>query len=120
MDCCDSLLLALWAFCFAEDTNLFHQNLIDNFLIIVNLHAVLVCYVRIGLALPLISNFIPVGYKWYVKEHVVFEYCCAWRGFKDCMIGRANGLCCVVKQDIHVIVGYRLGHIEFRGAQHLC
>ncbi len=91
-NCPDSQwLFAVWVFCFAEDTVLFHQNLIANLF---------------GLVLPIISNFIPVSYKWYVKKHVVSKYCCAWRGFKDCMIGRTNAPCRVVKEDINFIGGY--------------
>ncbi len=89
-----------------EDTMLLHQNLIANLVIIINLCAVLACCVEIRFALPIISNFVPVGYKWYVEEHVVSKYCCAWRGFKDCVIGRENGSCRVFKDDINVIGGY--------------
>jgi hypothetical protein len=99
-------LFAVWAFCFVEDNILLHQNLIANLVIIINSRAVLRCCVKIGLALPIISNYIPVGYKRDVKEHVASKYCHAWRGFKDCVIGRANGPCRIVKEDINVIGGY--------------
>jgi hypothetical protein len=105
--CCDSpWLFAVWAFCFAEDASLLHQNLIANLVIIINLHAVLVCCVKIGLVLPVISNFVPVSYKQDVKKHIVSKYFCTWRGFKNFVIGRVNGPCCVVKEDINVIEGY--------------
>jgi hypothetical protein len=92
MDCCDSpWLFAVWAFCFAEDTFFCQQNLIANFVIIVDLLAVLACHVKISLALPIISYFVPVGYERNVKEHVASNYCHAWSGFKDCVIGRVNG-----------------------------
>jgi hypothetical protein len=104
MDCCDSQwLFATWAFCFAEDTFPCQQNRIANFVIIVNLLAVLACRVKISLALPIISYFVPVGYEWNVEEHGTSKYCRAWKGFKDCVIGRLNGPCCVVKEDIDVI-----------------
>jgi hypothetical protein len=104
---------AIWAFCFAENTFFCQQNLIANFVIIVNLLNVLSCRVKISLALPVISYFVPVGYERNVEEHILSKYCCAWRGFKDCMIGRANSPCCFVKEDIDVIGGYCLGHVEF-------
>ncbi len=56
------MAFSVWAFCFAEDTILFHQNLIANLVIIINLHAIYACCVKIGLVLPVISNFIPVSY----------------------------------------------------------
>ena len=62
--------------------------------------------VKIRLALPVISYFIPVGYEGYVKEHVPSKYCRVWGGFEDCVIGGANGPCRVVKEDIDVIRGY--------------
>ncbi len=100
MNCRDSTwLFAVWAFCFAEDTFFCQQNLITNFVLIIDSLAVNACRVKIGLTLPVFSYFVPVGYD--------------WRGFKDCMIGRANGPCCIVKEDINVIRGYCLGHIEF-------
>jgi hypothetical protein len=114
MDCCDSpWLLAIWAFCFAEDTFFCQQNLIANFLIIVVLLAVLACHVKISLALPVISYFVTVGYEQNVEEHVVSKYCRTWRGFKDCVIGRANGSSRIVEEDKDIIGGYCLGHIEF-------
>ncbi len=103
----------------AEDTFLHQQNLITNFVIIVNSLAIFECRAKIGSTLPVISNFVPVGYERNVEEHVAPEYCRTWRGFKDCMIGRANGPCRVVEEDIDVIRGYCLGHIEFECAQHL-
>jgi hypothetical protein len=107
MDCCDSpWFLAIWAFCFAEDTFFCQQNLIANFVIIVDLLTVFVCRVKISLVLPVISYFVPVGYEWNVKEHIASKYCHTWRGFKNCMIGRANGPCRNVKEDIEVIGGY--------------
>jgi hypothetical protein len=90
------------------------QNLIVNFVIIVDLHTILVCHIKISLALPIISYFVPVGYEQNVEEHVAFKYCRAWRGFKDCMIGRANGPCRVVKEDIKVIGGYCHGHVKLQ------
>jgi hypothetical protein len=114
MNCHESpWLFAVWAFCFAEDTFLCQQNLIANFVIIVNLLAIFVCHIKIGLMLPEISNFVPVGYERNVEEHVSPKYCHTWGGFKDCVIGRANGPCRVVKEDINIIRGYCLGHIEF-------
>jgi hypothetical protein len=63
MNYCDSpWLFAVWAFCFAEDTFLSQQNLIANFVIIIDLLAMFACCAKIGLMLPLISNFVPVGY----------------------------------------------------------
>ncbi len=105
MDCCDNpwFFAIVWAFCFAEDAFFCHQNLIANFVIIINLLTVLACRVKISLALPVISYFVPDGYERNVEEHVTSEYCRAWRGFKDCMIGRANGPCPVVKEDIDII-----------------
>jgi hypothetical protein len=71
MNCCDSpWLFAVWAFCFAEDTFLCQQSLIANFVIIIDLLAIFACHVKIGLTLPVISNFVPVGYEWNVEEHV--------------------------------------------------
>ncbi len=103
----------LWAFFFAEDTFFCQQNLIANFVIIVNSLAALACHVKISLVLPVISYFVPVGYERNVKEHVVSKYCHAWRDFKDCVIGRANGLCHVVNKYIDIIRVYCLGHIKF-------
>jgi hypothetical protein len=101
MGCRDSpWLFSIWAFCFAEDTVFCQQNLIANFVIIVDLLAVLVCRVKISLALPVIFYFVPVGYELNVEEHVASKYCHTWRGFKDCMVGRANGPWCIVKEDI--------------------
>ncbi len=60
--CRDSpCFFAVWAFCFAEDTILFQQNLIANLVIIINSHAIYACCVKIGLALPVIYNFILVN-----------------------------------------------------------
>ncbi len=112
-NCHDSpWLFAIWAFCFAEETILSHQYLIANLGIIINFCAILACCVYIGLALPIISYFFPVGYVRDAKDHVAFKYCRAWRVFKDCVIGRANGPCCIVKGDMNVIGGYWLGHIK--------
>jgi hypothetical protein len=106
-NCYDSQwLFAIQAFCFVEDTILFHLNLIVNLVMIINSRTILVCCVKTGLALSIISNFIPVGYKRYVEEHVQSKYCCTWRGFKDCLIGRANSPCHIVKEDINIIGGY--------------
>jgi hypothetical protein len=114
MDCCASpWRFAVWAFCFAEDAYFCQQNLIANFIIIVNLLAILMCCVKISLALPIISYFVPVGYEQNVEEHATSKYCCTWRGFKDCVIGRANGSCRIVKENIEVIGSYCLGHIKF-------
>ncbi len=61
------------------------------------------CCAKISLALPLISNFVPVGYEGYVKEHIPSKYCRAWGGFEDCVMGGANGPCRVVKEDNDVV-----------------
>jgi hypothetical protein len=117
MYCHDSpWLFAVWAFCFAEDTFLCHQNLIAYLAIIVDLLAIYACHVKISLMLPVISNFVPVSYERNAEEHIASTYFRTWRDFKDCVIGRANGPCCVVKEDIDVIRGYCLGHIEFGSA----
>jgi hypothetical protein len=50
---------------------------------------------KISLALPVISNFVPVSYGGLT-----------WGGFEDCVIGGENGPCRVVKEDIYVIGGY--------------
>jgi hypothetical protein len=64
MNCHDSpWLFAIWAFCFVEDTFFCQQNLIANFVIIINLLAILACRVKISLALPIISDLIKVGYE---------------------------------------------------------
>jgi hypothetical protein len=97
-----------------------NRTLLPTFLTIVDLLAIYACRVKISLALPVISNLVPVGYERNVEEHVGSKYRRAWRGFKDYMIGRANGPCRVVKEDIDVIRGCCLGHIEVRCAQHLC
>ena len=67
---------------------------------------VLACCVKICLVLPVISNFGPVGYEGYVKQHIPSKYCHAWGGFDDCVIGGVNGPCHLVKEDINVIGGY--------------
>ena len=109
MDCCDSpWLLAIWAFCFAKDTFFCQQNLIANFVIIVDSLAIYVCRVKISLALSIISNIFPVDYERNVEEHVAPKYRHTWKGFEDCMIGRANGPCCVVKEDIDIIGGNKI------------
>jgi hypothetical protein len=114
MNCCDSpWLFAVWAFCFAKDTFFCQQNLIADFAIIINLLAFYGCSIKISVALPVMSYFVPVSYEWNVEEHVASKYCHTWRGFEDCVIGRANGLSCVVKEDINVIGGFCLGHVEF-------
>jgi hypothetical protein len=96
-------------FCFAEDTFFCQQNLIANFVIIINLLAILALRVKTTSVLPIISYFILVGYEQYVKEHFPSKYCRTWRGFKDCVIGRTNVPCHVVKKDIGIIGGYCLG-----------
>jgi hypothetical protein len=117
MNCSDSpWLFAVWAFCFAEDTFLCHQNFIANFVIIVDLLVIFACRTKISLTLPVISNFVPVGSERNVKEHVASKYRRTRRGLKDCMMGRANGPCRVVKEDIDVIRGNCIGHIEFGSA----
>ncbi len=113
MNCCDSpWLFAVWAFCFAEDTFFCQQYLVTNFIIIINLLAVYACCVKISLALPVISYFVPVSSEWNVEEHVTSKYCCAWRDFKDCVIGGVNGPSCVVKKCINIIWGNCLCHVE--------
>jgi hypothetical protein len=47
--------------------------------------------------LPVISNFVPVSYEGYVKNHIPSKYCCAWGGFGNCVIGGVNGPCSVVE-----------------------
>jgi hypothetical protein len=79
---------------------------IANFVIIVDAFFVFVFCAKISLALPVISNFVPVVYEGYVKEHVPSKYLRAWGGFEDCVIGGANGPCRAVKEDIDVIGGY--------------
>jgi hypothetical protein len=68
------------------------QYLITNLVIIINSHA---------------NNllFFSVGYVWDVEEHVASKYYPAWRGFKDCVIGRANGPYRIIKEDIDIIEG---------------
>jgi hypothetical protein len=110
MSCHDSpWLFAVWAFCFADDTFLCQQNLIANFVIIIDSLAIFACRIKIGLTLPVISNFVSVGYERNVEEHIGPKYCRTWGGFKDCVMGRA-------KEDINIIRGYCLGHIEFECA----
>jgi hypothetical protein len=99
MNCHDSpWVLALWALCFAEDTFLCQQNLIANFVIIINSFAFFACRIKIDLMLPVTFNFVPVGYERNVEEHIATKYCHTWGGFKNCVIGRANGPCCIVKE----------------------
>ncbi len=99
MNCCDSpWLFAAWAFCFAEDTFLCQQNFIANFVVIIDLLAIFACRIKIGLRLPVISNFVPVGYERNIKEHIATKYRCTWRGFMDCVIGRANGPCALSRK----------------------
>ncbi len=52
-------------------------------LIIVDSLAIFPCRAKIGLMLPVISNFVPVGYEWNVEEHVAPKYCHTWRGFNS-------------------------------------
>jgi hypothetical protein len=66
-----------------EDTFLCHQNLIANFVIIVILLAIYACHVKISLTLPVISNFVTVGYERNVKEQVAAKYRRTWRGFNS-------------------------------------
>jgi hypothetical protein len=56
------------AFCFADDTILFLQNLIANLVIIINTRAVFAGRIKIGLVLPIVSNFVPVGYNGMPKS----------------------------------------------------
>ncbi len=64
MNCGDSpWLILVWAFCFAEDTFLCHQNFIANFVIIVDSLVIFACPTKISLTLPVISNFVPVSYE---------------------------------------------------------
>ncbi len=117
MDCHDSpWLFAVWVFCFGEDTIVFHQNLIANLVIVIDVRVVFAGHVMISLTLPTISYFVPVRYKQDVEEHVASEYCCAWRGVKDCAVGRANGPCRIIEEDVHVIGGYWLSHIKLSSA----
>ncbi len=54
--------------------------------------------VKISLALTVVSNFAPVSYVGDVEqEHIPSKYCCTRGGFKYCMVGRANGLCALVR-----------------------
>jgi hypothetical protein len=100
MDCHYSTwLFAVWASCFAEVIVLFHHNLIANLVIIMDTCTVFAGCVKIGLGLPIVSKFVPVGYERDVEEHDASEYCHTWRGFKDCVVGRTNGPCCVVEKD---------------------
>ncbi len=99
-------LFAVWALCFVEDSILYQQNSIVNFVIIVVTFFVFAVCAKISLALPVISNFVPVGYEGYVKEHVLSKYCRTGGGFEDFVIGGANGPCSIVKEDINVIGGY--------------
>ena len=51
-------LLVVWALCFAEDSILYHENSVTNFVIIVDMFVVLVCCAKISLVLPVISNIL--------------------------------------------------------------
>ncbi len=118
MNCCYSpWLIVLWALCFAEDSILYHQNSITNFVIVVDVLFIFAFCAKISLALPVISYYVPFGYEGYVKEHFLSKYCHAWGGFE--VISGANGPCRIVKEDINVIGGYWIGHINFSCAQYL-
>jgi hypothetical protein len=76
MDCQYSpWLFSVWAFYFAEDTILFHQDFIANLVIIINACAIFVGHIKIGSTLPKVSNLVPVGYGWDAEEHFAFKYC---------------------------------------------
>jgi len=49
--------------------------------IVVNTLIIFMVVTAISLALPIVSNFMPVSYEWNVKEHVSSEYSCTWWGF---------------------------------------
>ncbi len=69
MNCCDSpWLSAIWAFCFAEDTFLCQQNLIADFVIIVDLLAIYVCRVKIGLTLPVSPTLFQLAMNGMLKS----------------------------------------------------
>ncbi len=75
MNCCNSpWLFIVWAFCFAEDTFFCQQYFVTNFIIIINSLDIYACCDKIGLALPVISYFIPVGYERNVEEHVAPKF----------------------------------------------
>ncbi len=49
------------------------------------------CSVKISLALPVVSNFVPVSYVGDVEQHIPSKYCCSWGGFEYHIVGKANG-----------------------------
>ncbi len=61
--------------------NLFDWYFVTNFVIKVNMLAVLMFVATTCLALPIVSNMFPVSYRGKVEEHVLSKYCCVWWGF---------------------------------------
>ncbi len=117
VNCCYSpWILAILRCCFVEDTFFLNKYFISNFMIVVNTSIVLALVAKISQWLPVFSNLMPVSYKWNVKEHVSSKNSGAWWGFKYCMIGRANCPCHVVKENINIIGGNWVDHINFRCA----
>ncbi len=69
--------------------------LFTNFVIIIHALFIFTCSVKISLALPVISNFIPVSYLGYVEQHVAPKNCCTWWGYvaKICRRSRVSATC---------------------------
>ena len=82
------------ALCFAEDTIFPYKYFTTNFVIIIYSWIIFTLSIKISLVLPEVSNFVSVSYVGDVEQHISSKYCCAWGGFKYCVVGsRANGPC---------------------------
>ncbi len=64
MNCCDSpWLFAVWPSALQRIPSSVNRTLLPLFVIIIDLLPVYVCCVKISLALPVVSYFVPVGYE---------------------------------------------------------
>ena len=106
------------AFCFVEDTIFPYKYFTTNYVIIIYSWIVFTLSIKISLALPVVSNFVPVSYVGDVEQHIPSKYCRAWGGFKYCMVGRANGPSRIGLECGNVTGCYWVGHIYFSSVEH--
>ena len=101
----------VFAFCFAEDTFFAKKYSITNFIIPIDARLVFTFGVAIGLALPIISYFVPVSEEGNVKQHVPAKDCRTWRGFEYRVVCGANGPCSICEEVCYVTRCHCICHV---------
>ena len=93
----DCAICMNWCDCPWITVILAYKYFTTNFVIIIYSWNVFTFSVKISLALPVVSNFVPVSFKGDVKQHILSKYCCTWGGFKYHMVGGAMAQATLVR-----------------------